>query len=430
MESYEPFLSLALAATAGLLIGLERERSAPEDEKSKSFIGGARTHPLFALLGGVTALLARQFGVVILISAFLALICFLLASYIDDIRRGGGRGLTSEAAFFMSFLLGALALSQGIIEPVHRRMFVVGATAVVATLLLSSKPVLAPLVRRTSREDVVATLKFLIVTVVVLPLLPDRTFGPLDVLNPRNIGLMMVLIAGISFVGYAAIRLWGARKGLGITGLIGGLASSTAVTLSMSSRARTEPRLAPAFGMAVMLASSIMFVRVIALVAFVNPDLLRTLAVPLCAMALVGIVASLMMIRRSERGEAGEGKVSLSNPFELSTALKFGFLFALVLLGSKAATTYLGNQGTYAAAILAGTADVDAVAISMAQLGKAALSPDVAARAVFLAVASNTVVKGGMAAAIGGWGFARPLAVAFLIAVAAGSATLLFFAGF
>jgi len=424
VDPYEPFLSLGLALAAGLLIGLEREQSAPSDRYAESFLGGARTHPLVALTGGLAVLLARQLGVAVVVVAFAALAVFLAVNYVEDVRRGKDRGLTSETAFLVSFLLGGLALAPELVPGVGRRVVAVLGTAVVAAALLSSKPVLQPLMRRASREDVVSTLKFLIVAVVVVPMLPDRNLGPLGALNPRAIGWMLLLVTGVSFVGYAATRLLGPARGLGLTGLVGGLVSSTAVTLSMSARAKEEPRLARPAALAVVLASSIVFVRVEAMVALVNPELARLLAVPMLAMAAAGLVASLLVHRRTG-AMAPAGEVVLKNPVSLSSAFQFALLFAVVLLASKAANAWLGPTGVYVAALAAGTTDMDAIALSMADLARGPLPVKVAATAVFLAGVTNTVVKGIMAAALGGWPFGRLVAAAFSAILAAGGLSLL-----
>jgi uncharacterized membrane protein (DUF4010 family) len=418
MEYYEPYISLGVAAVAGLLIGIEREQSAPRDKAAESFLGGARTHPLIAIAAALAMLISRQTGWPVVMLAFAALVGFLIVSYADDVRRGGERGLTSEAAFLVSFLLGALALTDRVIQPLSRKIVVVLAVAVVTTLLLSAKPTLNPVVRRLSREDVGATLKFLIVSVVVLPLLPDETIGPLAVLNPRQIGFMMVLIAGISFVGYAAIRIFGPHRGLGLTGLAGGLASSTAVTLSMAARSREYPRLTEACTLAVVLACSVMFVRVAVEVGVVNAALLPLLAWPLGLMAAAGLLATWRLYQIASRGAANG--LALSNPFELSSAVKFALVFTLVLLGSKAASTYLGSGGAYAAGAVAGAADVDAISISMARLARDGLAPHVAATSIFLATASNTLVKACLAVGLGGSAFARKVALALGAMLVAG----------
>jgi len=419
VEGYEPFASLALAGAAGLLIGLERERSAPRENRDESFLGGARTHPLFALVGGLAAMLAGRLGASALLVPFAALALFLLANYAGDVLRGGHRGLTSEAAFLLSFLLGAVACTAGLVEPLTRRIFVVSAVAVVSTFLLSSKRTLHPLVQRISAEDLGAALKFLIVAVVVVPLLPDEAVGPLEVVNPRQVGILAVVISAISFVGYAGTRLFGPERGLGLTGIVGGLVSSTAVTLSMSGRARERPEIADSAAVAVALASTIMFARVLVLVAFVNPPLVREVAFPMVGGAAGGIAAAFALWRRSRRTEHA-GALPVGNPFELGAAVRFALAFAVVLVGSKAAATYLGTAATYAAGVLAGTADVDPIALSMAKLAGKAVSDHVAATTIFLAAMSNTIVKAVLSVVLGGPGFGRRVAVAHAVMLVSG----------
>jgi uncharacterized membrane protein (DUF4010 family) len=327
LDPFELYVSLVLAIAAGLLIGIEREMSAPTDS-AQSFLGGARTHPMVALAAGLSVLVSRETGWPLVVAAFAALILFLAVNFVDDVRRSASRGLTSEGAFLVSFLLGALALTRDVIRPAEHKYLAVAGAAVLATALLSAKPALNPWVRRLSRQDVVATLKFLILAVVVLPMLPDRALGPLSALNPLQIGTLVVLTAAISFLSYAAIRILGPQRGLGLTGLVGGLASSTAVTLSMSGRARAEPRLADSLALSVVLSSSIMFVRMGILVAVAGPQLLRLAWMPLSAMAGAGLLASLWFYRRSQR--TAKGEVELSNPFELGA-------FAVMLAAGAAA---------------------------------------------------------------------------------------------
>lgn len=424
------FLSLGLAVAAGLLIGLERERSAPQ---TATFLGGARTHPLFALAGGLSTLLARQLGAGLPLVAFGALLAFVIANYVEGIRRGSERGLTSEVAFMISFLLGALALTQGVIEPTSERMFVVLAAAVVATVLLSSKPTIHPIVQRASAEDVTSTLKFLIVAVIVVPLLPDRVMGPLNALNPRHVGLIVLLIASVSFLGYVAIRLLGPERGLGLTGIVGGIASSTAVALSLSPRAREKPELARPLALAVLLASTIMFPRIVLLVGAINSDLFRMLVIPMGTMLAMGLAVSyvlyLLSKRRSsmEQGQArggGGGNAHFANPFELRSALKFGLFFSAVIIATKGAAVQFGSAGVYAAGALAGLADVDVIAVSMADLSRSTVQPRVAATTIVIAAISNTAMKATLAAVLGGLPFVKRLALPFALVMATGALSL------
>lgn len=421
MVRYEPYASLALAAAAGLLIGLERERGRPPEESKRSFLGGARTYPLLALVGGVASLVARELGIAAVVIPFAALVILLSVAYAGDVLREQHRGITSETAFLLTFLLGVLSLTEGVLEGTQK-IFVVSSVATVATFLLSAKPTLHPLVQRISPGDVAATLKFLIVAVVVLPLLPDQTYGPLGVLNPYHVGILVVLITALSFAGYVAIRMLGARRGMGVIGLVGGVVSSTAVTLSMASRARERPAIADSAALAVMLASTIMFARVFFIVAVVAPGLARDVAYPMMAGVLGGIGASLFLWLRSGRAHTREEEIVFSNPVELGAAVGFALLFAVILVGSKGASVYLGTAGTYAAGVVAGLTDVDAITLSMAKLaGQNGLTARVAATTIFLGTASNTVVKGLMASVAGGWAFGRRVLGAQLGVLATGA---------
>jgi len=428
MAQYEPFLSLLLAIFAGLLIGLERQQNANTDtHEGREILGGVRTHPLVAIVGACTMLMTRQAGVGLLLVVVGGFLMFLALSYAHDLRTTGSRGLTSEVAILLTFLLGALAAAGEGVLPVHQKIVVVSSVSVVATLLLSVKPKLHDLARKASKEDLFATLKFLLVALVILPQLPNQTMGPLDVLNPYKIGLMVVLIAGISFTGFVAVRALGTHQGLGLTGILGGLASSTAVTLSLSGRAKEEPRLVDSFAMAIVLASSIMFLRVLVTVAILAPALVPPLAIPLCAMAGGGFMTSAWLWRNSAAKASTEaGDIQLKNPFELTTAFKFAAFFALVLLGAKAATTYFGEGATYLTGVLAGTTDVDAITLSMTRLAQTgSIRTPVAVTTILLGVASNTLVKAGMAGFAGGWAFGRRITIIFIGLLVVGTMGLL-----
>lgn len=429
MAPYEPFLSLLLALFAGLIIGLERQQSAEGDGTAKAeILGGARTHPLVALVGACSMLLASHAGPGVPLVILAGFLVFLALSYAHDLRTTGSRGLTSEVAMLLTFLLGALSAADETLLPVERKLVVVSSVSVVATLLLSIKPRLHALVAKTSKEDVFATLKFLLVALVVLPQLPNRTMGPLEVLNPFKIGLMVVLIAGISFTGYVAIRALGTQRGLGLTGILGGLASSTAVTLSLSGRAKEEPRLQDSFAMAIVLAGSIMFLRVLVTVAILAPALVSLLAIPLVAMAIGGFIAAGLLWRHSKaRTPAGAGDIHFSNPFELGSAVKFAAFFALVLLAAKAANTYFGSGAAYLTGVLAGTTDVDAITLSMARLAQTgSIAQPVAVTTILLGVASNTLVKAGMTAFAGGWAFGRRIILVFSALLGIGALGIVF----
>lgn len=425
MDDYEPYLSLGVALAAGLLVGFEREGSVEPAERETSFLGGARTHPLVALTGAVATLLVPALGIWPLALAFAAFFTLVGVSYAQDVRRGSDHGLTSETAFLLVFLLGSLAATRGLVGDAGQKTVLVLSIAVVATLLLSVKPKLHALVARAAPQDLFATLKFLIVAVVVLPLLPDRPMGPLGALNPFSIGVLVVLIAGVGFVGYLAVRVLGPGRGLAVTGLVGGLASSTAVTLSLAGRSRLEPALARLYAPAVLLASTVMFPRVFLEVALVHPPLLGRLAVPFAAATVVGLGASAALLRGATRRAVGP-EVRFENPFELGAAVKWGLLFAVVLVLSRAGTTYFGAGGSYLTGLLGGATDADVVALSMANLARdGAVSGEVAAHTVLIGVAANTLTKAALATVIGHGPLARPLLPAFGAVLLAGALAFL-----
>jgi uncharacterized membrane protein (DUF4010 family) len=327
------------------------------------------------------------------------------------VARAGDVGLTTEIAALVTFLAGALCY-WGLLA-------LAAALAVGTTALLALKLHTRLLAQRITREDVYATLKFAFITAIVLPVLPAVGFGPspFDVLVPRRIWLMVVFISGISFLGYFMIKLLGARRGVGLTGILGGLASSTAVTLSFAGRSRDAPELARSFALAILLAWSIMFFRVIVEVVVVNPPLLTILWIPMTAAAIVALSYSAYLFRTESTPQEAETG-TFRNPFSLIPALTFGALYAIILLTSNAAQLYLGTVGVYASSIVAGLADVDAITLSMAHLSRDALDMEVAARAIVLAAASNTIVKGGIVMATGSKSLRRAILPGLILIVA------------
>lgn len=398
LEAYENHFSLATAIAVGLLIGLEREQSKLEHKGSS--IAGVRTYPIFALVGALATMLEPA-SMWLPLVALLGVFALVAISYAADVRKEGeDHGVTTEISVIGTYMLGALATSRGVVEPMADRLVLVAGLGVAIAFLLSSKERFHTIAAKVSRDDFYATVKFLIVAVIVLPLLPDRDLGPLGAINPRHLGLMVVTISGLSFIGYVAMKLWGAKRGLLVGAALGGLVSSTAVTLSYAGRTKLEPKLAPIAAGAIAIAWTIMLGRVGVLVALVDPSLLRTLAIPLGAMIAASLLGLLLTFRRTE---AHQGELELKNPFELGSAIKVSLVFGLVLLATKGATVYLGDQGLYLAAALAGTTDVDAVTLSTARLAHDdSVGPLVAAIAISIAIAVNTLVKTGLAAGVGG----------------------------
>jgi len=375
----------------GMLIGLERERTRGEERT----FAGVRTFSLVALLGATSVYAGEQSGLPWIVGlVFLAVVALVVAAY-HVTARDGQIGVTTEISVLVTFFIGGMCAWD--------QVAIAGAVAVVTMLLLAIKGWLHNLAKRIEPSDVEATLKFAIITLIVLPLVPNTNFGPagLEVINPYKTWLMVVLIAGLNFFGYILVKVVGREHGLGITGLLGGLVSSTAVTLSFSQRSRTEPELAPVLALAILLAWTVMFFRVVIEVGVVNFSLAKNLALGMVLMGAVSLFICFVLWRRGRSKERAEVE-SGHNPFELGDAIKFGGLFAVVIFVASAAQVYFGNTGLYLAGALAGLTDVDAIALSMANLAQQdPASSGAAARTIVIAVISNTMVKCGMAIWLG-----------------------------
>ncbi|MDZ7753624.1 MAG: DUF4010 domain-containing protein [Gammaproteobacteria bacterium] len=410
-------LQLAAALAVGLLIGLERgwkERDLEEGDR----VAGVRTYALIGLLGGGSAMVAVQLGAVVLGLAFVAVAGVMVAAYLADFRCNDRVGITSLVAGLLAFMLGALA---GLGE-----VAIAGAAAVVTTLLLGFKPVLHGWVNALERQELHATLKLLLITVVLLPILPDRSYGPWNALNPYELWWLVILVATLSFVGYFAIKLAGAGRGALMLGLLGGLASSTALTMHFSRLARSDAQAAPVLAGGILLASAVMIPRMVAIVALLDPALVLPLVVPAAVMALVIVAAALVTWRRAPKTE--EITAPMKNPLELKAALTFGALLAAVVFLAEALKAWFGDAGVLAMAFASGAANMDAATVYLARMGGADLAPAVAATGIIIAAAVNGLVKGGMAGAIAGRALglrvAPALAVAGLVGLAAAWLTL------
>jgi len=375
----------------GALIGLERERTRGGGES----FAGVRTFSLVALFGALAVYASELSGLPWLVGlVFLAILALVVTAY-QTTARDGDVGATTEVSILITFFVGSICA--------WGQVGIAGAVTVVTMLLLALKGWLHNLAERIEASDVEATLKFAIITLIVLPLVPNTNFGPegLEVINPYKTWLMVVLIAGLNFVGYILVKVLGREHGFGITGLLGGLVSSTAVTLGFSQRSRAEPGLTPVLALAILLAWTVMFFRVVVEVGVVNFSLAQDLAMGMLLMGVVSVGISLLLFRRG-RSEAVAEVQSGHNPFELGDAIKFGVLFAVVIFVASAAQLYFGDTGLYLAGALAGLTDVDAIALSMASLAKQdPASSGVAARTIVIAVISNTMVKCGMAIWLG-----------------------------
>ena len=344
----------------------------------------------------------------------------VLAGYILHGRlRPEAVGLTTELAALAVFLLGALSTSgyPQVAVPL----------GIIVSAVLAFKEPLHALVEKIGRDDIYAGVKLLIATFIVLPVLPDRTLDPWGALNPYRLWLLVILISGLSLVGYALTRWLGPERGLALAGVSGGLVSSTAVTLSFAKRSREEtvsPASTRAILVAILLAWAVMSGRLVVIVTATNPALLQPMLVPFAAIGLVTLGTALFLhlggAKRLGPAPQPPPAVPLKNPFSLTSAGKFALFFALVLVVVKVVESYASGRGLYLVAALAGLGDVDAIALSMAGYAKQGGAAATAVRAIVIAALSNTLVKAGMVVALGHPALRRRTLAATALILAAG----------
>lgn len=411
----EIFLQLGIALAIGLLIGAERgwqQRQAREGSR----IAGIRTFGLIGLFGGIWGILAKDLGEILLGFSFLALSALLITAYYMDSKVDQDVGITTIVAGMITFSLGGLS--------VHGYLTIAAAGAVVITTLLSMKAVLHNWLQHIAPKEFYATLKLLLISVVILPVLPNDGFGPWGVLNPYKLWWMVVLIASISFAGYVAVKVAGTRLGIMLTGFFGGLASSTAVTLNFAEFAKKQT-LKKILMAGVLIASATMFPRVLLEIAIINNDLLLPILTPLLVMTIITFISAFWFWR--QKGTQIDGnELPLDNPFQLKTALKFGLLLAFVMIFSEAFRVWLGDTGIYIMSAISGFADVDAITLSLSSMSRSSITSEVAVNGIVLATMVNTFIKGLLFSFVIRKAWSLKLILAFSLVVFSGALTLIF----
>jgi uncharacterized membrane protein (DUF4010 family) len=399
------FQKLAIALGLGLLVGLQRERV-------QSQLAGIRTFALITVLGAVSALLASSFGGWIVGLGVLGLAALLVAGNLaQPAVKAIDPGLTTEIAALVTFGVGAY--------------LVVGHTAVAiaiggaVALLLHWKAPLHAFVARIGESDLTAIMQFVLIALVILPVLPDQTYGPFDVLNPHEIWFMVVLIVGINLSGYVAYKLFGQGAGTLLAGALGGLISSTATTVSYARRTRHTPEAVPTAALVIVIASAVAMGRVLGEIAAVASGVFWQLALPLAVMlgGMAVLAAGMYFLRRGDTSDLPPQ----ANPAELKPALLFGGLYALAILGVAAAKHHLGETGLYGVALLSGVHDLDAITLSTARLAdQGRLDTDTGWRLILAASLSNLFVKGCIAGLLGHRGLLREISLVFGAALVGG----------
>lgn len=403
------FQQLLVSLGLGLLLGLERERS-------EASIAGIRTFPFISLFGTVCAQIGQIFGGWIVAAGLLALAAVVIFANVVKMKAGDDDpGMTTEIAMLLLYALGAYIVIGNI-----RGAAVIG--GVMAVLLHLKKP-MHDFAAAVGDRDMRAIMQFVVVSLIILPVLPHEKYGPYEVWSPFNLWLMVVLIVGISLCGYVAYKIFGAKAGTLLGGIIGGIVSSTATTVSFARRASAQEALAPLGALVIMIASGISVVRVLVEIAVVAPGSMAKLAPPLATMLLACIVisAGLWMVSQKRKVQMPEQ----TNPAGLKSALIFAALYAVVLLAVAAGKDYFGSAGLYVVGLISGLTDVDAITISCAQLAQSGqIDVGTGWRTILIAIMANFAFKLGIVGTLGSKALAIRVGLAFALAFLSGGAIL------
>jgi len=408
------FQKLGISLLLGLLVGVQRQRTA-------SGMPGLRTFPLITVFGTVAGLLALKFGGWIVAAGVLGLVAVMIFPNLLRLRgEDPDPGITTDVAVLLMYGVGALL----VVAPMSVAIAIGGGVAV----LLQFKPEMHRFAARLGDNDLRAVMQFVLITCIILPVLPNKTYGPLDVFNPFETWLMVVLIVGMSLGGYIAYKFLGRDAGIVLGGLLGGAISSTATTVSFSRRTREEPSIVRVAAIVIMIASTVVFVRVLIEVAVVAPEFLATAAPPIAILLALSLVPSLILWRRVRR-EPSQLPEQV-NPTQLKSAVMFGLMYTLVLAALAAAKQYVSPQAVYAVAALSGLTDMDAITLSTARMFKAGdpLIVGEGWRLIVVAALSNLVFKAGMVGLLGDRRLLRYIALLFSLPVAGGILLLAFWA--
>lgn len=408
---------LGVALALGTLIGLERERKNQLEGRRDTY-GGIRTYALIGLLGALAYILSSySMAFFVIISA--GVLALIISGYIMTGSKFHSFGMTSEVASVMVYILGIFSAMQ---------MYLLATiVALVVLLILFFKEPLHKLAKKIEERELISTLQFIIIAFVVLPLLPNKAFGPYDFFNPYLVWLMVVFISGISFVSYVAIKWFGAKRGILATGFLAGFISTTALAFSFSGESKKNTGIVNPYVLAMVVAGSALFFRVLIEVAVINRDLVKMLMLPILTMGFVGLLCGLFLFWRTkkEKEVMEREAVEVKSPFSLWPALKFGVFFAIILFVSKFAAVTMGDRGLYLTSFFSGLLDVDAITISMSNLARSEISKESAVTAITIAAITNTLVKGGVFFLFGNKKVALKIIAVFFVMSLAGVGTLI-----
>lgn len=374
-------LRFIVALALGFLIGLERESA--KSKRKNIILGGIRTFPIISMLGFGCAWL-YQLGASFMLPLGLLTICILASIGYYGKTQSEKFGITSEVSALLTFVVGALALLVDI--------WAAMALGIINTMLLSEKAGLENIVDKLNKNEFTAVLKFLLVTLIILPVLPNKNFTEYE-LNPSKIWQIVILVSSVGFVGYILSKILGQKIGLWLTGFVGGIVSSTAVCIAYGRVAQEDPESGPSALETTIVASSVMYLRILVLIFIINPVVLSILWWKLVILSLIGFTLSIIKITNIQASKSAQkGVRQLQNPFELRPAMAFAILFLLLSVVTKLVKQYIGSQGLLTLAGIVGLSDIDPFILSLIHGAQSDIS--LIASAIIIAMMSNTIIKG------------------------------------
>lgn len=400
---------LAIAFGLGLLVGLQREKAASE-------LAGIRTFPLISLMGVMSGFLAQQFGGWIIAAGFISLAIVILAAKFWQ-KKPHDAGITTEVSALLIYALGVyLTFGEMTLA------IVIGASTAV---LLQMKDYLHDFVQKMGERDIIAIMRFAAIALIILPILPNRTFDVFHVLNPYDIWRMVVLIVGISLMGYAAYKVFKDTAGTLLAGILGGLISSTATTVSYARNTKNLPETSSLAALAIMLASTVSVIRVTLAFMVVSPSATKHIAPPL--LTLFGVMVAICGYLYFKRSGESQQIPEPDNPAELGSAIVFGALYAAIIFAVAAAKDIWGEQSLYLIAMISGLTDVDAITLSTGRLVEShRLDSHTAWQLVLIAILANLVFKLAAAFVLGNKQLTIKLSQVFSLAFLTGLGLLIF----
>lgn len=375
-------IRLLISIGIGFLIGLEREHAAISGNKIS--FAGIRTIIFVSILGFMASVLAFLFSYYIYLGVFLSVVTFVAIAYWQTASKGD-LGATTEFSVLITFILGGLSF-LGMLE-------VSIMITVIVVVLLSSKLRLQHLIGNISSEELVDFIRFVVVALLIFPFLPDENMGPFNVINPQEVGWVVILTSGLGFIGYVLRRILGAGRGILLTGIVGGLVSSTAVTWIFAKKSKSNPSLSGHCAIAILSASTVMIIRVFVWTYIFNRPLFASLLMPISLIFIVAGTVTLIYYYQNRKKEIIDAEIRQDKPLDLQGALFFGFIYVAVLLVVSYANAYLDEKGILISSTVAGLSDINAITISMSKLGGGSIALGIATLAVLLATLSNTVAK-------------------------------------